>query len=143
MTVSYNILGFTYPVEQLLKYKGILIANFKMGAVGNVSVHHNLFYCVYQRSPEISSFGLFDLRENVVFNYTEYGSRIRNGAFGNFLGNRYIGGKKDPMVFLSDNSSIYAVDSLWKFNCSEHRRIPDFTEHEEYKVPEVTSKSER
>ena len=62
MTISWNILAYTYPIEELLKYKGLLAANFLEGPVENVSIHKNLFYCVYQRSPEISSPGLFDLR---------------------------------------------------------------------------------
>ncbi len=99
ITISYNIFGYSYPILQLTKYKGMLIANFLSEAVTNVSLHHNIFYCNYQRSPEISTNGLFDVRNNIVFNYTEYGTRVRNGAFGNFVQNWYIGGKKDPLVF--------------------------------------------
>ena len=28
VTISYNILGYTFPVEELHKFKGLLIANF-------------------------------------------------------------------------------------------------------------------
>ena len=54
------------------------------------------------------------MRENIVFNYTEYGSRIRNGAFGNFIGNRYIGGKKDPLVFADFDRKVYSIRNTWK-----------------------------
>jgi hypothetical protein len=57
------------------------------------------------------------MRENIVFNYTEYGSRIRNGAFGNFVGNRYIGGKKDPLVFEDSDKTVYSVRNSWKYDC--------------------------
>lgn len=92
-----------------------------------MSIHHNVFYCVYQRSPEISSQGLFDMRENVIFNYTEYGSRVREGASGNFVGNWYIGGKKDPLVFEVPETSVFSRSNSWKFNCAEDRVIPDIT----------------
>jgi pectate lyase len=117
VTISNNILAYSYPVEKLLKYKGLLAANFLEGPVENVSIHHNLFYCVYQRSPEISSPGLFDMRENVIFNYTVYGSRIRNGAIGNFIRNRYIGGKKDPLVFEVPETSVFSEGNSWKYDC--------------------------
>lgn len=71
---------------------------------------------MYQRSPEISSAGLFDVRENVVFNYTEYGSRIRNGAFGNFVSNWYIGGKKDPLIFEDSDKKVYSTMNTWKYD---------------------------
>ena len=35
-----------------------------------------------------------------MFNYTEYGSRVRENATGNFIRNLYVGGKKDPLVLL-------------------------------------------
>jgi pectate lyase len=48
----------------------MLIANFFHDPVSNVSIHHNLFYQNYQRSPEISTFGLFDFRNNIIYGYT-------------------------------------------------------------------------
>lgn len=143
ITISYNILGYTFPVEELHKFKGLLIANFYGGPVSNVSIHHNVFYCDYQRSPEISTEGLFDMRYNIIFNYTEYGSRIRNGAYGNFMGNSYIGGKKDPLVFEKDVKGIYSVANSWMYNCLEDRKIDDVTTHIEYTTPTITNSSKK
>jgi pectate lyase len=70
VTVSHSLLGFTSAVELMIKHRSILIANYSFGPVTNVSLHHNLFYCDYQSSPEISSTGLFDMVNNVIFNYT-------------------------------------------------------------------------
>lgn len=70
VTVSRSLFGYTYDISLLQKYKCILIANFNLGPVTNVSLHHNVFYCCYQRSPEISTPGVFDVVNNVVFNYT-------------------------------------------------------------------------
>ena len=64
-----------------------------------------------------------------MFNFTEYGSRIREGAFGNFVRNRYLGGKKDPMVYLVENSTVYSIGNTWKYNCTQERTITDLTEH--------------
>jgi pectate lyase len=139
VTISRCLLGYTFPVEQLSKFKGLLIANFHEGPVTNVSLHHNLFYCDYQRSPEISTPGLFDMRQNVVFNYTEYGSRIRNGAFGNFIDNLYLGGKKDPLVFEQDVGGIHAAGNSWLYNCRESRKIEDLETHAPFTAPAITS----
>jgi parallel beta-helix repeat protein len=143
VTISYNILGYTYPIQELNKFKGLLIANFKQGPVSRVSLHHNLFYCNYKRSPEISTDGLFDMRENIIFNFTEYGSRIRNSAHGNFVSNSYIGGKKDPLVFNEDVGGVYAKGNSWLYNGAESRTIDDFISHSEFSAPAITSKSQK
>ena len=83
ITISYSIIGYIDP-PPLEKYKGMLIANFSHDRVTNMSVHHCLFYQNYQRSPQISTPGLFDLKNNIVFDFQEYGTRVRNNAYGNF-----------------------------------------------------------
>jgi len=83
VTVSNTILGYS-QFSSTDKYKGMLVANFLYGPVTNVSIHHNTFYQNYQRSPEISTRGLFDFKNNIIFGYTEYGSRMREEAVGNF-----------------------------------------------------------
>jgi pectate lyase len=139
VTISRCLLGYTFPVEMLIKWKGLLIANFNMGPVTNVSIHHNVFYCDYQRSPEISTPGLFDFRQNLVFNYTEYGSRIRNGAWGNFVQNWYIGGKKDPLVFEEATAQLYATSNTWLEAGKQQMNIPDRITHAIFSVPNVSS----
>ena len=69
------------------------------------------------------------MRENVVFNYTEYGSRVRNGAMGNFVSNWYIGGKKDPLVFEGDVQGIFSIENKWKYNGTADEKIDDFVTH--------------
>ena len=83
VTVSNTILGYT-AFSATDKYKGMLIANFFHEPVTNISLHHNLYYQNYQRSPEISTPGLFDFKNNIIYGFTEYGSRIRELAYGNF-----------------------------------------------------------
>jgi hypothetical protein len=83
------------------------------------------------------------MRYNIIFNYTEYGSRIRNGAYGNFMGNSYIGGKKDPLVFEEDVKGIYSVGNTWMYNCMEDRKIEDVVTHSEHSTPAITSSTKK
>lgn len=85
VTISWCIIGNTQ--SPLSRAKGLLIANFHGPAVTNVSVHHNLFINLAQRNPQISTAGLFDLRNNVIRDWQAYGIRIRNGAWGNIVNN--------------------------------------------------------
>lgn len=78
------------------------------------------------------------MKNNIIYGLTEYGSRIRQSAYGNFEQNYYIGGKKDPMVFL-DNSTNYAYvrRNSWKFNYTTWQDIKDLGTTP-YNVPKVT-----
>jgi pectate lyase len=87
VTISWCIIGDTRADSFARKSKGMLIASFKKGAVTNVSLHHNLFVNQFQRSPQISTPGLFDIRNNVIVHWGAYGIRIRNGARGNIVDN--------------------------------------------------------
>jgi len=87
VTVSWTILGDTRPDWYSLQKKGMLIANFEKPPVTNVSLHHNLFRNQYQRSPQVSTAGIFDIRNNVVHDWGAYGVRMRNGARGNIINN--------------------------------------------------------
>lgn len=117
----------------------MLIANFLHGPVTNVSLHHNIFYQNYQRSPEISTPGLFDFRNNFIYGFTVYGSRMRESAHGNYESNYYIGGKKDAMVFINESiQSSYVRNNRWKFNYQEWQNINDLGT-ETYIVPNVTT----
>jgi pectate lyase len=87
VTVSWCIIGDTRPNSFALRTKGMLISNVGQPAVTNVSLHHNLFVNQAQRSPQISTAGLFDIRNNVIRNWQAYGVRIRNGAWGNIVNN--------------------------------------------------------
>jgi pectate lyase len=89
VTVSWCIIGDSGPDSFGLKTKGMLIANFKNLPVTNVSIHHNLFINQFQRSPQISTAGLFDVRNNVIRDWGAYGMRIRNGARGNIINNSF------------------------------------------------------
>ncbi len=135
VTVSWCILGDTRATPDL-RPKGMLIANFDKPAVTNVSLHHNLFTHESQRNPEVSTVGLFDIRNNVIGQWQSYGIRMRRGAQGNIINNVfktetnakrailltenpgpvYIGGNQGPGDFdvnrLSTASTPFAVAAV-------------------------------
>ena len=87
VTVSWCMIGDTRAESFELKSKGMLIANFFEPPVSHVTLHHNLFVNQSQRSPQVSTAGLFDVRNNVVLGWSAYGMRMRNGARGNIVNN--------------------------------------------------------
>jgi len=108
VTVSWCIIGDTRFAAEL-RPKGMLIANFDKPAVTNVSLHHNLFIHESQRSPQISTSGLFDIRNNVILSWQAYGIRMRRGARGNVINNVFkteVNPKK--AILLTENpGSVY------------------------------------
>lgn len=118
ITVSYSIIAYDSQTEDVLntKYKGLLITDNGMTPVTNVSLHHNLFYQNYQRSPEISSPGQFVLVNNIIYDFRSYGSRMRNGSQGNLIGNYYktrlTSKQKDALIITEDAKQYYLQDNL-------------------------------
>lgn len=86
VTVSWSLIGDT-RADPALRAKGMLIANFKRPAVTRVTLHHNLFTGESQRSPQVSTDGLFDIRNNVIRGWFSYGIRMRRRASGNIVNN--------------------------------------------------------
>jgi pectate lyase len=87
VTLSWNIIGDTRPDSFTLDTKGSLIANFDKPSVTHVSIHHNLYINELRRSPQVSTEGLVDIRNNVIRNWGGHGMLIRNGAWGNIINN--------------------------------------------------------
>ena len=87
VTVSWCLIGDTRTVASGLRPKGLLIANFDKRAVTNISLHHNLFLHEAQRSPQVSTPGLVDIRNNLILHWQAYGIRMRRGARGNIVNN--------------------------------------------------------
>jgi pectate lyase len=104
VTVSWCIIGDNRPNSFDLNTKGMLIANFNQPPVSNVSIHHNLFVNQSQRSPQISTPGLFDIRNNVIWHWDSYGIRIRDGAWGNIISNVFATSKNPgkAIILVSD-----------------------------------------
>jgi pectate lyase len=105
VTVSWSILGDTRDTSFDLRTKGMLIAAFNGGVVTRVSVHHNLFINEYQRSPDVSTPGVVDVRNNVIMNWRVYGVEMTNGAMGNIVNNVFATDYKPyRAVFLKDDA---------------------------------------
>lgn len=81
VTVSWNILADTWK-QSLVKY----------GDTSRVSFHHNLFYNSGNRLPALHSAGVFDVRNNVFWQWGSSGTALNLGAQANIVGNFYAVG---------------------------------------------------
>ena len=112
VTVSWSIMGDTRAVtDPPLRTKGMLIANTppRWEPVTKVSLHHNLYHNEYQRSPQISTAGLFDVRNNVIRQWGSYGMRMRNGAWGNVINNVFASNTNpgDSVILAENAGPVY------------------------------------
>lgn len=109
VTVSWCIIGDTRPDSFAFKTKGMLIAHYEKSPVTDVSIHHNLFINEFQRSPQISTAGIFDIRNNVIRDWGSYGMRMRNGAQGNIINNIFStsNNPQKAIVFESNAGALY------------------------------------
>ena len=114
VTVSWCLLGDTRSDALTRKTKGLLIANFTKPPVTQVSMHHNLFINEHQRSPQISTAGLFDVRNNVIRNWGEYGMRLRNGAWGNIINNVFAtaNNPQNALILEADAGPLYIQGNI-------------------------------
>jgi pectate lyase len=110
VTVSWCLFSHTLPESSA---KGVLIANFDMAPVTRVSLHHNLFVNEAQRSPQISTAGVFDVRNNVIHEWKAYGMRFRNGAYGNVVRNvlRSQRRPEQALVIWPSAAAVYLLDN--------------------------------
>jgi hypothetical protein len=105
VTVAWNIIGSTRS-DWTTKSAGTLVANFNQAPVTNLSLHHNLWTNLLQRSPQISTAGLFDMRNNVIKEWASYGTRIRAGGYGNIINNVYesAGKPHNALILVADGT---------------------------------------
>jgi pectate lyase len=115
VTVSWCILGDTRPDWFQRQTKGMLIANFNDAEVSDVSVHHNLFINQYQRSPQVDTPGLVDIRNNVMRSWGARAIRIRGGGFGNIVNNVFDqegSNLEDAVVLDGDADPVHISGNL-------------------------------
>ena len=98
VTVSWSILANTWK-QSLVKYKNTT----------NVTFHHNLFYNSGLRLPSLDVPGIFDVRNNIMWQWGSSGTALNRGAKANIVGNYYVvganGGKPDAAIWYRDDSS--------------------------------------
>jgi len=75
ITVSWSILANTWK-QSLVKYNGTT----------NITFHHNLFYNGGGRFPSLHE-GIFDIRNNVMWQWESYGLVLISGARANIVNN--------------------------------------------------------
>jgi pectate lyase len=111
VTISWSLLGDTRPDQATVRAKGMLIATYDGEAPTNVSVHHNLFVNLAQRSPQVSTSGLVDIRNNVIRDWVAYGVRLRAGARGNVVDNSFASEHNAgrALVLAADAGPVYVA----------------------------------
>jgi pectate lyase len=104
ITMQWNIIAESLPGEE--GDIGIKGPNLGETGGGKYSFHHNLVAHHVQRLPNISASGYpVDIVNNLIYNFGTIGSRVRNGAMVNYIGN-YI--KAGP----NTRTSTYVSDDL-------------------------------
>jgi pectate lyase len=113
VTVAWSLIADTVgDVDR--RSKGLLIASFRRPPVTNVTLHHNLIVNESQRSPQVSTPGLFDMRNNVIVNWAAYGARVRQGARGNIVNNVFAGERNQAraVVVAPDAGPVWVEGNL-------------------------------
>jgi pectate lyase len=81
-----------------------------------ISLHHNFYANGDERNPQFDDVNLFDMVNNVIFNWTSsYGTRIRNGASGNFVKNFYVPTPRsdvDNALVLVESGDVYCMGNV-------------------------------
>jgi pectate lyase len=80
--------------------------------VSNLSIHHNLYVHGEERNPQLDDATGVDFVNNIIYGWGgNYGTRIRNGASANLVGNYYIPGPgsdaSDAVVLVGDAGPVY------------------------------------
>jgi len=111
VTVQWTILGHTRPDWYALTTRGMLLNNDTEPAATNVSLHHNFWINNYQRSPEVSTGGLVDIRNNVFWDWGARATRFNDGGRGNVINNIFFkntsSNEEDAVVLESDAGPVY------------------------------------
>lgn len=138
ITVSWCLVAHTRPDALEHEAKGVLIANFFFPPVTRVSLHHNLFVHEAQRSPQVSSAGVFDIRNNVIDGWRAYGIRFRNGARGNVVRNvlRSRLRRERALVVWPTAAAVYVLENR---GLEAVELDPQRTAHYPFEVAPVTT----
>jgi pectate lyase len=111
VTVQWTILGHTRPDWYALTTRGMLLNHETHPAATNISLHHNFFINNYQRSPEMSTSGLIDIRNNVFWDWGARATRFNDGGRGNVINNVFFKNTSsninDGVVIESDAGPVY------------------------------------
>jgi pectate lyase len=111
VTVAWSLLGDTRTDQGTVRAKGMLIATYQGRSATEVSVHHNLFVNLAQRSPQVSTDGVVDIRNNVIRDWVAYGARFRAGARGNVVNNSFASHRQPDraLVLKPDAGPVYVA----------------------------------
>jgi hypothetical protein len=113
---------------------------------GDISLHHSWIQKGWIRSPLLSGQVLADVRNVIVEDWAEWGSRFENGATGNVINSlftlspyaRSIGGKPHAAVRLVDAGPVYLEGNVVR---GEVDPVPSGTARAPIKTPPVKTAS--
>ncbi len=94
----------------------------KYGGTTRVSLHHSWMQKAWARSPLFSGPGLIDVRNVIVEDWGEWGSRLEDGASGNVIGvlfalspyARARGAKPESALRLRGTSLVFTADNVFR-----------------------------
>jgi len=94
----------------------------KYGATTNISVHHTWIQKAIIRSPLFNGPLRADVRNVIVEDWSEWGSRFEDGATGNVIGSlwtlspyaRAIGGKANSALRFRNAGPVYVADTVFR-----------------------------
>lgn len=97
ITVSYCILANTWK-QQLVKYN----------QTTNITFHHNLYYNSGGRVPHLNE-GIFDFRNNLIWQWGSYATTLSSGARANIINNYTVqrpgSSKASSAIWYTDSTS--------------------------------------
>ncbi len=88
----------------------------------NITLHHNLYALGDERNPQIDNCTFVDVVNNVIYGWSgNYGTRVRNGASANIIGNYYMpddGSDPSDALVLSSPGPVYIEGNVLPPNCN-------------------------
>lgn len=100
VTFSYNIVaeGLSHSTHQLGEHSRGLFGSGDMSY--DISMHHNLLAHNVERNPEVSTTGLSDVRNNVIYDWGDWATTITDKRQGdtNVVGNWYKPGPSETAI---------------------------------------------
>jgi pectate lyase len=111
VTVQWTILGHSRPDWYALTTRGMLLNHETHPPATNISLHHNFFINNYMRAPDMSTGGLIDIRNNVIWDWGARATRFNDGGRGNVINNVFFKNTSsninDGVVIESDAGPVY------------------------------------
>jgi len=129
VTLSWNLIADAITPSSALAGKAILVSGAGSGGPGTavsgemadrVTVHHNIMSHNDQRNPQISgnsTSGVIepnvDVRDNIMHNWTNYGTRVRYAGSANLVKNIFLSSvRPDAALIIEQAGPVYTSGNI-------------------------------